>query len=365
MLKESLQTLTNIVHELTAINVALDEALIVAITDVRGDITFVNSKFCEISKYSREELLGQNHRIINSGYHSKAFFREMWRTIAHGRVWTGELRNQAKDGTFYWMHTVIVPLLGEDGKPYEYVSFRNEITEQKRAEEALRRSETVAAVGQLASGIAHEVRNPLAAIKWAVEVLRTKHPDVAQEVNMIVSELDRVDSIVGELLMVARPHETQYGVVNIQDILQSVITLMQGHARKSKISIVYEASDSLPTLHCEPHQLKQVFINLIKNAIESMPQEGTIYVKATYQSGIIVRVIDEGSGMPDELVTRIGEPFMTTKEKGTGLGLMVTQKIIDDHQGTLGFSKNQPRGTVAEVVLPSVYEVSNQHSSGV
>src|SRR5215813_2090731 len=164
--------------ELADIKFALDQSTIVAITDQRGIINYVNDAFCRISKYSAEELLGQDHRIINSGYHSKEFIRNLWTTIAGGHVWRGELRNRAKDGSIYWVDTTIVPFLDQEGKPYQYVAIRHEITQLKLAEEQIRlqtielqRAAQLSFTGELAAGLAHEIKNPLAGIQGAVDIL--------------------------------------------------------------------------------------------------------------------------------------------------------------------------------------------------
>jgi PAS domain S-box-containing protein len=371
MLKEILTDLESMLKQLTDLNAALDEALIVAITDVKGNIIFTNQKFCDISQYSRNELLGQNHRIINSGYHSKEFFRNMWKTIANGQIWRGEIRNRAKDGTFYWMDTTIVPSVNDDGKPYQYTSFRIDITERKKAEEFLRRSERIAAVSQIASGIAHEIRNPLAAIQWSVQLLQSDEEESKQQVSMIMSELQRIDTIVNEFMLLSKPeksyqHAIDFQSKDIRTFLAMIVKLMSVHARRHRVKIELDFEDDIPNIECDENQLKQVFINLIKNSVEALPDGGKIdvVVRKVDDNKVMIRIADNGVGIPKDIISRLGEPFFTTKQKGTGLGLMISQKILEDHGGKMLIQSKQDEGTQIELILPisQTLSVTNEYT---
>ncbi|MEQ1575798.1 MAG: ATP-binding protein [Vicinamibacterales bacterium] len=335
-------------------NYALDQAAIVATTDVTGRITYANDKFCEISGYAREELIGQDHRLVNSGLHPKPFMQALWRTIASGKVWHGELRNRAKDGHFYWVDTTIVPFLDDRGKPYQYTAIRSDITKRKAAEERLREQAALARVGQMAAVVAHEVKNPLAGIKGAVQVLISRRPpDDGERPVMadIVSRIDALNDLIEDLLLFARPRPLRVTSLELSTLLRQTVETM----RKDPIAAQVAMELSVPPteMHGDAELLRSAFLNLLLNASQAMNGKGEVRVQArTLDGHTHVEIADTGPGVPDEIREQIFEPFFTTKNRGGGLGLPIAKRTIELHGGSMTLACPPSGGTVVRIELP-------------
>jgi PAS domain S-box-containing protein len=333
---------------------AIDQAAIVATTDVTGRITYVNDKFCEISKYSRDELLGQDHRIVNSAYHSKEFIRELWQTIANGQIWRGELRNRAKDGSFYWVDTTIVPFTNERGKPYQYMAIRSDITERKRSELLLRERTALARLGEMAAVVAHEVKNPLAGIRGSLQVIGGRMPPDSRDrvvLGDIIDRLDSLNNIVDDLLVFARPREPKIAPVVLDDLLKSTAALLKKDPAHATTRV--EIADTRVVVLADPEQLQLVLVNLLLNAAQSMHDTGLIRVAVSTDDGAHrIAIADQGPGIPADVRERVFEPFFTTKHRGTGLGLPTAKRVIERHGGTIAIECPPTGGTVVTVSLP-------------
>jgi PAS domain S-box-containing protein len=334
---------------------ALDHAAIVAITDVKGRITYVNDKFCEISGYARQELLGQDHRIINSGYHPAAFIRDLWVTVANGRVWHGELRNRAKDGHFYWVDTTIVPFLDATGRPYQYIAIRADITARKEAEARLVEQAALAQVGQLAAVVAHEVRNPLAGIKGAMQVLISRRSAQDPEVTVMKGITERIDGLselINDLMVFSRPRSLEWGRVDLLTVANDVVSLSRRDPAAGRVEIVVTGAPL--TISGDVELIRAALLNLVINAAQAMGGAGRIDVTVASDgaAGAVLTVHDSGPGMPPDLLERVFEPFFTTKARGGGLGLPIARRTAERHGGTLTLACPAGGGTVATLTLP-------------
>ncbi|MEH7886753.1 ATP-binding protein, partial [Bacillus sp. JJ1609] len=273
-----------------------------------------------------------------------------------GQVWKGEIRNRAKDGSYYWVDTTIVPFLNENGKPYQYLAIRNDITEKKKSEEMLHRQDKLAAVGQLAAGVAHEIRNPLTSMKGYAEFLQMDEQDPQRQefLEIILDEIDRVNNIVEEFMVLAKPKAVELEEKNIIPIVQNVVSMLKFEARKRNVKLEFDADEDIVQIECDENRLKQVFLNFIKNGIEAMPDGGDLRVTTEIQDeNVLISIKDTGVGIPPDTLKKIGEPFYTTKKNGNGLGLMVSFKIIESHNGKVYIESEQNKGTTFKILLPA------------
>ena len=357
------------VQQLADFKRALDHAAIVATTDVSGRITYVNDKFVEISGYSRDELIGQDHRIINSAYHPKEFIRELWRTIANGHVWHGELRNRAKDGHYYWVDTTIVPFLDTRGKPYQYIAIRADITARKAAEERLAQQAALARVGQMAAVVAHEVRNPLAGVKGAIQVLMSRRSADDTELPVmrdIVARIDSLSELINDLMVFARPRALRLAVVELHAIVADAITIVRRDPAAHGIDITVHGEDV--SVAADGELVRATILNLLLNAAQAMAGHGHITVTTHRQGELaVVQIHDTGPGIPDDIRGQIFEPFFTTKARGGGLGLPIARRTAELHGGSLTLECPATGGTVVTMSLPlrpsaAAIEASTAHA---
>ncbi|WP_176560174.1 PAS domain S-box protein [Brevibacillus dissolubilis] len=266
-----------------------------------------------------------------------------------------ELRYQHCNGNWILLEALGMPITNAVGEVESFVLVGRDITERKRTEELLRNSDKLSMLGQLAAGIAHEIRNPLTALRGFIQLLHTQNVSNSMYCDIMLSELDRINFIVSELLVLAKPQAIHFQKRELGSLLGSVITLLESQALMNNVHILLEHGEgSLPSIVCEENQLKQVFINILKNAIEAMPDGGDIRICIGAESTrrVKIRFIDQGCGISSERVQKLGEPFYTTKEKGTGLGLMVSYKIIENHNGTIKIDSEVGIGTTVHITLP-------------
>ncbi|MEH7110373.1 ATP-binding protein [Bacillus sp. JJ1764] len=220
--------------------------------------------------------------------------------------------------------------------------------------EEIRQKEKLALIGQMATMIGHEIRNPIASLKEFIQMQKESYPESNDYYQIMIQEVDRINLIVNDLTLIGKPRSISNENASITEIINYSISVIQPQAKCNKVKIVTKVDEQLPPLKCDINQLKQVFLNIIKNAIEAMPDGGNIIVTVTLdnKTHIFISIEDEGCGVPQKSIKTLGTPFFTTKKEGTGLGLMVSKQIINDHNGEIKIESQEGIGTKVIVKLP-------------
>ncbi len=374
---------------------AIDAIAIVSLTDERGVITEVNDNFIRVSGYPREELIGKTHRIVNSGYHPLEVFVEMWHTITCGKIWRGELRNRAKDGSFYWVDTIITPVFKpthhdttahqKQGIIAGYLSLRMLITERKVLEQHLHEAKEAAdaanrAKSEFLANMSHEVRTPMNAVLGFSELLRSlvQTPKEKHYLQTIISSGRTLLAIINDILDISKIEAGKLDLhpepTDIRDLIQSVVDMFSEKIATKQLQSIVFIDEALPeVLLVDEVRLRQVLFNLIGNAVK-FTDAG--YVRVAVQDAIsdtnrenipdeekrwtrlMITVEDTGIGIPEQQQERIFAPFVqytsanAAKYGGTGLGLAITRRLVTLMNGTITLTSSVGNGSIFRILLP-------------
>lgn len=286
---------------------------------------------------------------------------ETWK---QGKVTRCEEVIPLPDGTNKIFDTIKVPLFHDNGSREGLVIIGRDITSLRQAEDRLSRTEKLSVVGELSASVAHEIRNPLTSLKGFVQLLQMEDQKHQYYYQIMLDELDRINHIVGELLLLAKPQHLKFSRQPLQKILYDVISLLGVEASYYNVQIESNFPKEEIILECEPNQLKQLFINLIKNAIEASRNGGTIWMSLEQLDNdrLLITIKDNGSGISKDRLEKIGEPFYSSKDKGTGLGLTVSFKIVQSHKGQIHFDSEIDKGTIVSIILPIHQDQINSYT---
>ncbi|MQR97381.1 PAS domain-containing sensor histidine kinase [Fictibacillus phosphorivorans] len=327
---------------------------LITVIDPTGIIQYVSPSHLPVLGYEDGEIKGAILEMVHPD-DLQSLSELFMRALVKKEPFQTEFRLVHKNGDWILLEARGVPVMTKDGHVESLVTFARDVTKAKQTEELMLKSEKLSVLGELAAGVAHEIRNPLTSLKGFTKLLSDADDVIRLEyLRIMESELNRINDIVGELMLVAKPQAVSFEHTNIQELIYSVVRLLETQAIMRNIQIWVNISDNIPFVYGVENQLKQLFINLLKNAIESMDKDGEIHIKiGTRNDSVLLELKDQGCGIPAERLKTLGEPFYTTKEKGTGLGLMVCFKIIEEHGGAIQFSSVENEGTKVEIELPT------------
>ena len=321
--------------------------------NLEGLISDVNSRFEALIGESEVNLVGVSiFDFIVQSQEDQLNLMNSFDDVIHSKkgIHKGDLRFQTKTGKDIWLSCTIVPIL-INGTISGIICYAKDVTHLRETEKMLRKTEKLSVVGELAASVAHEIRNPLTSIKGFIQLLKDDSDTREDYFNIMLNELDRINMIVSELLVLAKPQELQLTQQNLHQLMTEVAVLIEPQAHLSGTALYISRNPHLPTISCEANQLKQVFINIIKNSIEASATKINVEFIIN-NSSILVRITDDGVGITQSRIKHLGEPFYSSKEKGTGLGLTITYRIIEAHKGSVHIHSEIEKGTIVEITLP-------------
>ncbi len=332
-------------------------AEIIIITELNGTIVYVNPAFERITGYTREEVIGQNPRILASGKQAAGFYQQLWSTITVGGVWQGHFTNRRKDGSLYEEEATISPVRDASGTIVNYVGIKRDVTAETALAEQLRHAQKIEAIGTLAGGVAHDFNNLLQAMLSIVQVLKRKSaesPRQVEHLRQLELTIRRGASLTRQLLLFARRETSKREDLDLNQILLDLMEFLRRVVR-ANIRLTVEPANVPLWISADRGQIEQVIMNLAVNATDAMSGRGSLSIAAGRdEHAAWLKVSDTGTGIPETIRDRIFEPFFTTKEaaKGTGLGLSVVHGIIAAHGGRIGVECPAEGGTTFRFELP-------------
>ncbi|WP_407408042.1 ATP-binding protein [Peribacillus sp.] len=321
--------------------------------DLKGTITNVNPRFETVTGFRKGEVQGDPFIDLDFSAEAKELIQSSCQYVVENQKGIKKGKDIAlvtKYGNSILLSCTFVPMLV--GKELAgIITYAKDVTQIRETERRLRKSEKLSIIGELAASVAHEVRNPLTSLKGFVQLLKKNDQPHDQYYTIMLSELDRINLIVSELLVLAKPQEIMFSQNQIVELMDEVRALLLVEADSSSAQISIEVKNDIPLILCEANQLKQVFINMVKNALEATASHISIEIEHINHS-ISVTIKDNGCGIEKDRMKHLGEPFFSSKEKGTGLGLTVSCRIIEAHQGKVHFSSKLNHGTEVKIELP-------------